>query len=233
MMIRMLIWKEWRDPDWKLTLGCVLLIGFTLIGLRSRLAPDQGILILGTFLGGFLFPILAGMDLVAAERADDTMDALLRLPVCPWKALTVKLVTGVVVCVVPVLAAGVLAALFAGGREMGSWYILRLSLATAGLAASVLIWVLAFGVRQNSEARAALVAMAVLAGWGLLAMIYGYFDHRLPKSMMVLLPGSFLVAIDPPDARWLRWVFPVQGLYAAVLLAWTFMRFGRPGRRTS
>ena len=229
-MIRMLIWKEWREQRWKLALGCVLLVGFTLIGLRSRLATDLGILAMGMCLGGFLFPILVAMDLVAAERADGTMNSLLQLPVHPPTVLAVKLLIATAACVVPVLAAGLAAWWIAGGREVGPSHIWRVCLGTAGLAASVLIWASAFAIRQRTEARAALAAMGVLAGWALLAMIYGGVRYGLPDEALVVLPGSFLLAIDPSEAGSLSRVYRVQGLYAAVLLVWMFRRFEKPER---
>ena len=230
-MIRMLIWKEWREQRWKLALGCVLLVGFTLIGLRSRLAPDQTILIMTMFLGGFLFPVLVAMDLVAAERADGTMDSLLGLPVHPSTILTAKLLVAAAACVVPVAAAGLAAWCIAGGREMQSSQMWRMCLGTAGLATSVLIWASAFAIRQRSEARAALVAMGVLAGWALLAMMYALVDHEMSDGAMAALPGSLVAAIDPPDVHWLSWAFRVQGLYVMMLVAWMFLRFGKAERR--
>ena len=229
-MIAKLIWKEWREHRWKLGLGCVVLATFTFVGLRTRLVMDQIILVMSVLLGGFGLPIFAGMDLVAAERGDGTLGALLRLPCRAWRILAVKTATGAVVCVVPILLAGGVAGLVAGGREMPTWHVVRFHVAAAGLAVTVLVWMLAFGMGQPSEARTAVVGVAVLIVWVLMVVLWEPFEHSLPDWVLVLHPGSFLVVMDPPDAHWLAAVFPVQMALTGVLYAWATVRFARLGK---
>ena len=229
-MIRMLMWKEWREQRWKLALGCVVLATFTFVGLRSRLVMDQMILGMNMLLGGIALPIFAGMDLVAGERANETLGSLLRLPCRPWKVLAVKTGTAAAVCVAPMLLTGCVAALVAGGREVSTWEVLRFHLAGAGLAVTVLVWMLAFGIRQPGEARAAVVAVAILIVWILVVPIWEPFESRLPDWIMVLHPGSFLVVADPYDAHWLTAVFPVQTAFTAILYIWATFRFAKLGR---
>jgi len=231
----MSLWrKEWREQRWKLALGCVLLGGFTLVGLRSRLVPDGAILALVMVMSAALLPLLASMDLLAGERAGGTLVSLLKLPVRPWRILAAKLAAGITVCVGPITAACVIACLIAGGREVTTWQIVAFFAATAALGATALIWMLAFGARQPSEAKAAIMSIAVLAVWSFsAAVVYGYFGTFLPKWVMVVHPMSFLVTLDGPDAPWLAVIVPVQAALCTVLLVWTARRLGRPGRSES
>ena len=53
-MIRKLLWKEWHEQRWKAAFGCVILMAFTAIGLKTRLVPDEVIIALGIFIGAIL-----------------------------------------------------------------------------------------------------------------------------------------------------------------------------------
>ena len=226
----MLIWKEWREQRWKLALGCVLLVGFTLIGLRTRVTPDHIVLMLGMLLGGVVPPLIAATDVVAAERSTGVLSNLLGLPIRPWKILAVKLAMAAAMCLVPILAAGLVAWWIAGGREVESWHLWAMCAATAGMAVSVLVWTVAFSIHQPSEARAGMIGLAILIAWLLIVSFYGGFDQRLPKWVMTLLPGSFMLATDRMDVPWLGGAFPVQMAYVVILTIWAFRRFGRLGR---
>ncbi len=229
-MTRMLIWKEWHEQRWKLALGCIVLTTFAFVGLRTRLVMDEIILVMNMLLGGFLLPLFVGMDLVAAERADGTLPSLLNLPCRPWRILAVKMAMGIAVCVVPILTAGAVAGWYAGGREVATWHIVRLVAATVGLAVTVLIWMTAFGIRQRSEAHAAMVGVAILIAWVLIVPVWEPYEQVLPEWVVVLHPASFLVAADTDQAHRLPAVFLVQMPLVAALLAWAGIRFSKLGR---
>ena len=44
LLVRRLLWKEWREQRWKLGFGCLLLAAFALVGLRSRAVADEAVL---------------------------------------------------------------------------------------------------------------------------------------------------------------------------------------------
>src|SRR5687767_3135298 len=117
-MWQSLIWKEWREQRWKLGFGCVLLMGFTLVGLRTRISPDEGIIGMVTFFGALLLPVLNAMGLVAAERDEGSLQTLLRLPISPKRIFLVKTAMGAIVAAAPFLACALIAFFIAGGREM-------------------------------------------------------------------------------------------------------------------
>src|SRR5512147_2569179 len=86
-MIGSLLWKEWSEQRWKLLLGTAMLAGFTLIGLRTRLGPDIAFIAAGGILYAFVFPMFVAMDVIAGDRAEGGLGALLALPLPAWKVL--------------------------------------------------------------------------------------------------------------------------------------------------
>ena len=72
-MIRPLIWKEWQEQRWKLAFGCVLMLGYTAIGFRTRILRDIEIIISSLVLGSIFLPIFVSFGLVAAERSAGTL----------------------------------------------------------------------------------------------------------------------------------------------------------------
>ena len=58
-MIAKLIWKEWREHRWKLALGCVVLMGFTLIALQARMVRDEIVVVSSLLLGGLVLLLVA------------------------------------------------------------------------------------------------------------------------------------------------------------------------------
>ncbi len=233
-MIRMLMWKEWREQRWKLALGSLMLVGFTAVALRTRVIPDVGVLAMSFALGGLLLPILVGMDLVAGERESGTLECLLNLPVRPWKVLGVKLAMGVAVCVGPMLAACVVTLLMAGGREQSSSLFLRLYASATGFGVCLLLWMTAFGIRQRTEARAAVVGMAVVFAW--YAWATAIFASRVVNPVkkgaadLLMLPNPLCVAFPIIQTHRTVEFLAVQAVVAALLFVWAVRRFARPGR---
>ena len=232
-MLRMLLWKEWREQRWKLALGLIALGGFTLIGLRTRIVTDARIIAAGAVLAGFLLPLFVGMDLVAADRAAGALRSLLKLPVRPWKILLVKIALGALACAAPMLLTALIACLVAGGREMTSSRILQFYAANAGLAVALLIWITAFAVRQPTEARAGLVGLAVLFGCFLTALVYGQFYDQLPEWVVSLHPVTALSVLENEGLHTLKLTLPVQLTLALAMFLWSAFRFTRLGRTPS
>ncbi len=237
-MIGKLIWKEWCEQRWKLALACVVMMAFVLIGLQARIVMDKAIVACSVMLGGLVLPVFVGMDLVAAERAEGSLQTLLALPIRPWKTLAVKLAMGMFSCVVPILGAGLIAYLIAGGRELTTSRMVAIYASTASLAVSVLICMLAFGIREPNEARAATVGVAVVVAWTLISTIYVHtFTRAWPYAyglqtdwIISLLPANLSLVIGPQSPGALAIVLPIQVLAATALFVWAAMRFAKGGR---
>ena len=194
-MIKPLIWKEWHEQRWKLAFGCVLLMGYTAIGLKSRLLPDEIIIFFGTTFSGWVMPMLVAMGIVAVERANGSLDTLLALPVKSWKVFTVKLLTGASVCAVPILGSMIVALLIASEREMEPSDIAIPYLCSVAFGFVMYIWIIAFGIRQPSEARVGLVGIAIFVGWVLVIIISEALIKRPHDGWsLVITPFGFFEA---------------------------------------
>ncbi len=232
-MLRSLFWKEWHEQRWKLAFGCVILGGYTAVGMGSRMQSDQGILLACVLGAAYLLPILAGMDLVAAERADGSLQVLLALPVRPSVVLAVKILMGALMCIVPQTAAMLISCLVAGGREEPAADFIRAYLGSMAFSLCLLTWMLCIGIRQPSDARAALVGIAILVAWLVLyfvsALTLGNARERLALAMT---PHGFITT--GLRRNWemsqLIWLVGVQGLACVCLFAWATRRLDKLGR---
>lgn len=227
-MIKPLIWKEWQEQRWKLALGCVLLMGYTAIGLKSRLLPDEVIIFFGSVFGAPLMSILVAMGLVAVERSDGTLDMLFALPIKSWKVFSVKTIAGALICVIPVLGSMIVALLVAAGRELNASDIVIPYLGGMAFGLVMFIWTVAFGIRQPSEARVALVSMAIFAGWALIIILSEALIKR-PHDRWSLIITPFGLFESTLDGAYdlLPKVITVQLLLGICLVLWAAYRFSK------
>lgn len=122
-MIKSLLWKEWCEQRWRLAFGCVMMTAFVAVGLKTRIVPDEGIIVMSLGIGAFLLPILIEMGLIAAERADGSLTALLVLPTRTRAVLAAKMCMAAVALAAPFVATATISCLMAGGREVDMWEI--------------------------------------------------------------------------------------------------------------
>jgi len=232
-VLRSLFWKEWHEQRWKVLFGSVLVAGCAVVGLKTRILPDEAILVFYAVGAALVLPILAAMDLVATERADGSLGTLISMPVRPSVVLAVKMAVASLTCIIP-QAAGMLAAiLMAGGRELRTSGFVGAFAGCTALSLCLLMWTVGLSVRQASEARAALVGAAVIVLW-ISVGLGGELVLGLPVEwfFMVVTPFGFLAAgFDELESResFALGVL-VQVLAAAGLFAWAASRLGRPGR---
>jgi len=229
-LIAKLIWKEWVEQRWKLFLGCVMLMGFTLIGLSARVMPDIEIISGGVIVYAIVFPLFACMDLVAAERAEGTLPSLSSLPLSAWKILAVKVAVGLAVCVVPMVATAIATCLLTRGREATTGLMLRVYGGSACLAAVLFIWMLAFNLRQPTEARAAVVGICVLAVMVVSLVFCASLSRWIPEYFICIHPVSLLIVIEPREMSRIKAIIPVQAVLTCGLFVWAAFRFSRDGR---
>jgi hypothetical protein len=221
-----LIWKEWHEQSWKLGFGCVVLSALALIGLRSRIIDDQSMVLFVCFLGLILLPVLSSTGLVPAERGEGSLESLLALPVASWRILAAKTAMGFLLCAGPLLLAGLVSLLAAGGREMTSDSMFAIYARSALAAISLFVWMLALTIRLPNETRAGLLAMGLLIFWLLAAG--GLSDPSVPPLLFDISPLAFVqrriadgqITAMPPLAG----VLAVQTGIAVLLWAWASRR---------
>jgi ABC-type transport system involved in multi-copper enzyme maturation permease subunit len=230
-MIKALFWKEWCEQRWKLAYGCVLLMGFVAVGLRSRIVEDEGIVIMSVVGGSILIPLLVGMGLVAAERSDGSLGMLLALPVRSWKIFAVKMAMGILVCVGPIVGCMVLSLVMAAGREMSASRITVFYLDGVAFGIVMLVWMVAFSIRQPNEARAGLVGIAVFMVWVFIVFLDEVFLKRpLTSLSLVITPFGIFDSTLDRNYDILPAVIPVQLVIGFCLVMWAAYRFGKLGR---
>jgi len=230
-VLRSLLWKEWREQRWKLAFGCVILGGYILIGLKARLLLDDTIIASGLLAGAFLLPIFVAMSVVARERADESIHTLLALPVRPSVTLTVKMVVAACVSVLPLVVGLVLAIVVAGGRECSSSEIVVFCTAASLFNLATLVWTVAFGLGQPSEARTGLVGIAVVTSWIIVAMLdKSVVPWGAGGAFAFVTPLGFFSELIREPREMLPDVLVWQSTLGLVLMWWTAGRWAKLGR---
>jgi len=213
------------------------LMGFTLIGLRSRLTPDEFIVIFASAGGSILMALLVGMGLIATEKSEGSLAMLLTLPVRPWKIFAVKMAMGALVCTVPIVGCMAVSLAVAGGREISAARIAMSYLGGISFGVIMLVWMVAFSIRQPSEARAGLVGIGVFVGWIFIVFLFvAVFYKRLDLVLwgLVITPlGILQFAVSGGQQHNLylsRWAMMIQAVMLIFLLLWGGYRFGKERR---
>ncbi len=230
-MTKALIWKEWCEQRWKLAFGCVLIGGFTTVALRARIFPDEGVIIIAAVFGSALMALLVSMGLFASEREEGTLGTLLALPIKKWKVFAAKMAVGAFACAGPIVLAIALMLIMAGGRELSMRQTLLYG--SSGMAAglSTYVWMATFAIRQPSEAKAGLAAIASLAVWLVPALMSNRFGKGSPALWLLknVTPFELMRGIDQGAIELLK-SLPTQLLFLSGLLVWGAWQFGKEGR---
>lgn len=225
-MWKSLIWKEWHEQRWKLGFGCVLLMTITFVGLHTRVTPDEGIIGLVVLIGGLLLPLLNAMGLVAAERDEGSFNTLMRLPASTLRIYTAKSLMGIAIVTIPILGSALIALAVAGNREMSGARLLALFGLGAAVAVAVFLWTSVAGMRQPTEARAAMAGVVVLAVWMVTLVFTLIMTGEEPNWVVALSPFGLIMGFDLPDQ--LLAIALVQLTTMSLLWLWGFRRFARP-----
>ncbi len=161
-MIKSLLQKEWLEQRWKIAFATVILAGYTTISLRARIMPDDQIYYMGIIFSSVLLPIFASMSIVATERANRTFNTLIALPVSPKKIIAAKLIISSLIILIPILISAILSLIIAGNREVSYYAFIYALFLTISFSLTFFLWSTVFNIRQPTEARAAIIAVAVL-----------------------------------------------------------------------
>jgi hypothetical protein len=223
--------KELHEYWSALLLGCFIVGGFTALGLHARLMPDLMVIVVAAFpVGGVLFPLMLATGVVAPERAEGSVNTLLRLPMAAATVLAVKTVVASVVALTPIALSLLIAITSAGGREISAGQLFTMHIIGAALALNVLLWTVCVGIRQPNEARVGLVGVGLIV---LMAALIYSTDNLLPyawySTFVSCTPAGLLIDGVPTVTQ----LFTTAWRQAIVLtLLWliTAWRFGRPGR---
>jgi hypothetical protein len=188
---RSLLWKEWREHQWKLAALVVMFVGVPVLCSLRHADNFFSVVSLSFFL---LIPISAmflAMSIAAGEEARETIHFLRSLPLGTSGQGVAKLVVAMLTVVTPVVLTVIVAWIwshFVEGRLLQqalafdrqiykapwgieNWFLARaVSGSLAGV--SILIWVAAVGVNGADEVRGGAVGMlGALAVWAALIFL--------------------------------------------------------------
>jgi hypothetical protein len=227
-MIRSLVWKEWREQRWKVVYCSIILAGFVLIGLRTRLLPDEMIIQGSMILGAFFVPLFIGMGLFATEAAEGSLNTLRSLPVQPRVLFLIKIISGALAGLIPFLIAGTIAILTAGEREITVHRTFLIYTSGYWFALALLAWIIAFGLRQPSEARVGLIGLGIVTAWVVLTLLcvpHNYFTWYWKEIFLTVIPLNLLQISQEKDLPVFIQIVIVHAVIAACLLGWASCRF--------
>jgi len=227
-MWRSLVWKEWHEQRWKLAFGCVLLMGFTAVGLHSRMTEDSTILALAGYFGVLILPLFTSMSLVAAERSENSINTLLSLPARTSVIFSAKMVIGILVTAVPLIGSAVISLLMAGEREYLTSQIIQYYTLMLMAAAFAFVWVAVFSLRQPTEARAGLAGIAVIGVWFMVIsgyqMFHFWYGAGAWSHSLTPLGLTFLARLNEHSVMYVLF----QGVITALLWLWGIHRLAKP-----
>jgi hypothetical protein len=152
----------------------------------------------------------------------------------PWKVVAAKGLIGGLVCVAPILVSAMIALLIAGDRELSWAELVGMYAMALGVTLAMHSWLTAAAIRQPSEARAALVGIAVVVGWFLLVAM-----AEMPRTEMLSVsefeqwvgacsPLGFIIIKEDHVPRLV--VIGLQLLSMALLWTWSAKRIGKSGK---
>lgn len=227
-MLKALLWKEWQEQRWRVTLATVWLLGMTAIGIKTRVMADKAVVMMIWNPALILLPIFLGMGLFAAERKERTLSYLIVHPVSRSQILAAKVIAGLLAYLTPFLIGGLVACLTVGGREDSAADLAEGFAIMAALGLVFFAWQLFAGLRCRREETYILMSAVVLGCWAIHSVVVE--GWRLTERL-----GFWTWALNPvaipnldwgkPDEVWT--VVLVQSLVLAGLGLGLWLRFSR------
>ncbi len=204
-MWRSLFWKEWREQRWKAAFNTLLVTAFVAVGLRTRISEDYNILMFAWTFAATILPMFISIGLITAERGEGTACFLQVLPARIDQVVSVKIIIGLTVILLPFLCSVLVAILIAGNRESSLSEFSQLALNYSWLAVQTLLWFLALTVQQPDEAHAGVAGLGIVVIMYVFYSLLSLFAKLQQTYWLMLLPLGYSVFIGPsvPSQRYL------------------------------
>jgi len=230
-----LFWKEWRQMQWRWIFSLAMCCTIVFVGLKTRVLPDQMIILFSFGISAFLIPLFIAMGLVAEEREQDSLRMQLGLPVTARQIYVVKMAIGTLAVAIPAVVCSIIALLMAGNREKTSVDIIRIYGFAVPFGIVFMLWTVVFSMKRKTQWAAALTGMVILAVWVFLIICEDVFLLEVGEVhwdlSLIITPFGFLEAgLD--KGHWLATSI-VQSILAMILFWWGMRRFSmltRSGR---
>ncbi|MFG0248375.1 MAG: ABC transporter permease subunit [Phycisphaeraceae bacterium JB051] len=234
-IINQLVLKEIRESFSGFCLGLFLIGGFTFLSLHSRLIPDfntLGILVMMSI----IFALMWGMSPIGGERQAGTIGLLLALPINPRLFFAVKMIVAMMCVLLPITLSYLLFSVIASDREISLQISSRMYLCMSLISVLTLFWTICIGIRQPTEARVFLLAMAVYFGGWFILMILDLLriaTDALMIKVIAFTPFALMILgdtgnITPEEKRTLLFAIVFNSLVTVGLNAWAVHRLPKP-----
>jgi hypothetical protein len=229
-MLKALLWKEWREQQWRVALATVWLLGLTAIGLKTRILPDLMILLVIWVPTVLILPVFFGMGLFASERRAGTLSFLMVQPVERRTLLTAKAMAGLLAYTAPLLIGGIVVCLAVGGREASVADLSGRIVVIAVFGAALFGWQLLAGLRSRREETYILASVIVIGFWIVQGLVVDEWrlDQSLGHWIWTINPISVAELFDAWESRspYAIWTtVAVQSLITAGLMLGLWLRF--------
>ena len=226
-MLKRLLWKEWRENQWKLGFCAGVSLAFTVLLFRLRIFPDLEIAYFISLVQMIVVPVVYALDLFSGEMSNRTIHLLFKIPVPRWKIFFAKYLIATIGIVLTFLVTATAMEVLAWGRET-SLGMLFVANAGPGLCALLLVtWFCLFGCQSRSEAGSLVAMFGVMTGWAIVlfwasACGVGWAIPVSPYAVVLAL-----WTLLEPGSAWGHWVHLVllQTLAFAVALPLACYRF--------
>ena len=166
-MIKGLLWKEWRENQWKLFFCGSVSLALTALLFRIRLFPDAVNCTVISVVQMFAIPVVYALDIFSGEMSNRTIHLLFKFPVPRWKMFFAKYLVCILSVSLIFLATGILMESLTQGREIEMGYLILISLLFGIPSLLLFTWFCAFAAQSRSEAGSLSVIIGLLIGWGI------------------------------------------------------------------
>ncbi len=251
---RSLLWKEWREQQWKSLLLLTAALPSLAIPYFGQTEGTRILVALSAF-SVLAASIFLGAGAAASEQSQRTAAFLQSLPISSKRSAIVKLATALATLWLPLAVYFVANWLWERTPgypdEVAPFEPFAL---LAGLAlSSLLIWVAAVGVNVSDEIRAGAIGVLVIVGsWAIGAWLPGVEFYRwslIDRIVAGLLPGGIWFLVDDLETHVRQeslqammggvrfWSVAAGAIFAnsalAVAYVWRFGRVGAPRRQAA
>ena len=166
-MFRQLLWKEWRENQWKLIFCAAISLVFSVMLFRIRLFPDWANCLAISFIQMFVVPVIYALDIFSGEMSNRTIHLLFKIPVPRWKIFFSKYLVCILSIISIFLMTSLLMETISQSRETQTGLLLKMNLSFSLTSLLLFTWFCGFGAQSRSEAASLAIIFGIMIGWAI------------------------------------------------------------------
>lgn len=169
-MLRMILWKEWKENLWKYFFCGLVSAVFTIMLFRIRIVPDVSNCYLISFAQMFIVPIVYSLDIFSGEISNRTIYFLFKVPVPRWMIFFSKYLVSAISIILIFLISSILMEAMSQGREAPVFYLFKMNMLCGVSGLLLFTWFCPFGCQSRSEAASLVAMFGVFVGWAIVLL---------------------------------------------------------------